>query len=160
MKHISMQYVFLVATAVRCYMHAFALLLGSVVSHSWASGRVTKAQKIVTYFNASHKPLALFREALAEQPGSSKAGLVTSNTTRLTSTQLCASSVLKNQGTFASMLAKPGGKEAVRNAGVLELVQDLHFFGDLRLLDAVLQPISWVIMEVQRQTTTLADVAR
>jgi hypothetical protein len=42
---------------------------------------------------------------------------------------------------------------------VLQLLQDLHFFGDLGLLDAVLEPISWVIMAVQRKTATMADVA-
>jgi hypothetical protein len=140
-------------------MHAFALLLGSVMAHDWSKDLITNAQKIVTYFNASHKPLALFREALAQQPGQ-KVGLQSSNSTRLTSAQLCESSVLRNQGTFSTMLAKPGGKEAVNNGAVLQLLENLHFFGDLRALDAVLQPICWVIMAVQRKDTTLADITR
>jgi hypothetical protein len=147
------------AAACRCYMHAFALLLGSVMAHDWAKHLLSKAQRIVSYFNASHKPLALFREALQQQPGQ-KVGLQSSNSTRLTSVHLCESSVLRNQGTFSSMLAKPAGREAVSNGDVLRLLEDLHFFGDLRMLDAVLQPIAWVIMAVQRRDTTLADVTR
>jgi hypothetical protein len=143
----------------RCYMHAFALLLGSIMSHSWATDLLSKAQKVVTYFRASHKPMALFREAQAKLPGNHKA-LASSNTTRLTSAQLAESSVLHNHGTFTSILNEPGGKDAITNAGVLQLLQDLHFFGDLGLLDAVLEPISWVIMAVQRKTATMADVAR
>lgn len=38
----------------RCYMHLFALIMNSVVSHPYARGLVAKAQKIVTYFRASH----------------------------------------------------------------------------------------------------------
>lgn len=143
----------------RCYMHAFALLLGSIMSHTWATDLLSKAQKVVTYFRASHKPMALFREAQAKLPGQDQA-LASSNTTRLTSAQLAESSVLHNHATFTSMLSEPGGKEAITNAVVLQLLQDLHFFGDLGLLDAVLEPISWVIMAVQRKTTTIADVAR
>lgn len=140
-------------------MHAFALLLGSIMGHDWARQLLVKAQKIVTYFNASHKPLALFREALKQQPGQ-QVGLQSSNGTRLTSVQLCEASVLRNQSTFSTMLGKPGGREAVTNAGVLELLENLHFFGDLRILDGVLQPIAWVIMAVQRRDTTLADITR
>jgi hypothetical protein len=140
-------------------MHAFALLLGSIMSHSWAAELLSKAQKVVTYFQASHKPLSLFRDAQAKLPGKHKA-LASSNTTRLTSAQLAESSVLHNHATFNHVLTEPGGKEAITNAVVLQLLQDLHFFGDLGLLDAVLEPICWVIMAVQRKTTNMADVAR
>jgi hypothetical protein len=140
-------------------MHAFGLLLGSVMGHPWSSDLLVKAQKIVTYFNASHKPLALFREAAKQQPGK-QVGLQSSNSTRLTSVQLCESSVLVNQGTFTNLLATPEGRAAINSRPVLALLEDLHFFGDLHLLDAVIQPISWVIMAVQRRDTTLADITR
>lgn len=140
-------------------MHAFALLLGSLLSHSWAADLVSKAQKIVTYINASHRPLALFREAQA-QLGGKQESLASSNTTRLTSVQLCESSVLHNQPTFTKLLSMPDGMAAITNKAVQQLLKDLHFFGDLGCLDAVVEPVAWVIMAVQRKTTTLADVAR
>lgn len=146
-------------TAARCYMHAFALLLGSLLSHSWAVDLVSKAQKIVTYINASHRPLALFREAQA-QLGGKQLSLASSGNTRLTSVQLCESSVLHNQPTFTKLLSMPDSIDAITNRAVKQLLQDLHFFGDLGCLDAVLEPVAWVIMAVQRRTTTLADVAR
>lgn len=58
------------------------------------------------------------------------------------------------------MLAKPGGREAVKNDTVLQLMQDLQFFANLRALDDVLRPVCSVIMAVQRQDTTLADITR
>lgn len=36
-------------------MHAFSLLIGSVLGHSWAQTMVSKAQRLVTYFRASHQ---------------------------------------------------------------------------------------------------------
>jgi hypothetical protein len=140
-------------------MHAFALLLGSFMAHNWPKALLVSAQRIVTYFNAAHKPLACFREALGQQPGQ-QVGLQSSNGTRLTSVQLCGSSVLQNHGTFNTMLATPGGKEAVANSTVLQLLEDQHFFADLSILDEVLRPVCWVIMAVQRTDTTLADITR
>lgn len=137
-------------------MHAFALLLGSVTAHTWASTLVTNAQKVVTYFQASHQPLALFRAAQQQLPGSVRPPeLASSNATRLTSVQLCVQSVLKNQAAFNSM-----DKAVINNNTVLGLVQDLQFFADLGKLNALLRPICFVIMAVQRQTITLADVTR
>jgi hypothetical protein len=34
-------------------MHGFSLVLGSVLAHEWARELVSKAQQLVTYFNAS-----------------------------------------------------------------------------------------------------------
>jgi len=47
----------------RCYMHAFGLVLGSVMAHPFARQRIAQAQRVVSYFHASHLPLALLREA-------------------------------------------------------------------------------------------------
>lgn len=44
-------------------MHAFSLLIGSVLGHSWAQTMVSKAQRLVTYFRASHQPLAALQQA-------------------------------------------------------------------------------------------------
>jgi hypothetical protein len=47
-------------------MHAFALLLGSILALPWAKELVTNAQRVVTFFRASHQPLALLRPAADE----------------------------------------------------------------------------------------------
>ena len=47
----------------RCMMHGFNLVLGSVLSFPWAQRLVVSAQRVVTYFKASHMPLALLRDA-------------------------------------------------------------------------------------------------
>lgn len=48
----------------RCCMHAFGLLLGSILCHFWAAALVKQAQVVVTYFGASHRPWAmLLKEA-------------------------------------------------------------------------------------------------
>jgi hypothetical protein len=140
-------------------MHAFALLLGNMMTHDWAKDLLVKAQKIVVYINSSHKPRALFLEALKQRQGQ-QVGLQTSNGTRLTSSQLCESSVLKNESTFQTMLEIPGALEAFTSAAVVALLQDRQFFMDLEKLDAVLSPIAWVIMAVQRKDTSLADITR
>lgn len=33
----------------RCFMHAFSLLIGSILGHVWAVNVIKKAQRIVTY---------------------------------------------------------------------------------------------------------------
>jgi len=43
---------------------------------------------------------------------------------------------------------------------VKAILQDVQFFAELFQLNKVLEPISEVIMAVQSQQTTLADVAR
>lgn len=74
-------------------MHGFALLVGSILSHAWASGLVARCQRIVTFFRHSNRMRELLSvKAKALQINS---GLVSSNTTRFTSVQLMLQSVAK-----------------------------------------------------------------
>ncbi|KAL0022627.1 hypothetical protein WJX77_011464 [Trebouxia sp. C0004] len=43
---------------VRCMMHAFSTTMASVMGHPFAQKLVTRAQSLVTFFRASHQPLA------------------------------------------------------------------------------------------------------
>jgi len=57
--------------------------MASVMGHPYASGMTTQAQKLVTFFRASHQPLALLKK-LAHSMGI-KHMLITFNKTRFTS---------------------------------------------------------------------------
>uniref|UniRef100_A0A383VUA2 DUF659 domain-containing protein n=1 Tax=Tetradesmus obliquus TaxID=3088 RepID=A0A383VUA2_TETOB len=144
----------------RCCTHAFVSLLASAMSHSWAASSLSKAQQLAAHFQASEQLLALLQQAQARLPGTTQPALASANTADLTSAAHVASSVLRNRAAFASLLSEPGGREAVGDAGVLQLLQDEQFFADLVLLDALLQPISWALAEVQHKGATLADAAR
>lgn len=144
----------------RCCTHAFVSLLASAMSHSWAASSLSKAQQLAAHFQASEQLLALLQQAQARLPGTTQPALASANTAELTSAAHVASSVLRNRAAFASLLSEPGGREAVGDAGVLQLLQDEQFFADLVLLDALLQPISWALAEVQHKGATLADAAR
>ena len=71
----------------RCSMHAFALLLVSILSHEWAADVVSNAQRIVTYFRSSAVPLQQLRDCI-KQSGIKGGGLVSSNKTRFTPVHL------------------------------------------------------------------------
>lgn len=142
-------------------MHAFALVMGSILAHEWARTVITAAQRIVTYFRASHKPLGTLLQEARRQ--GIKTTLKTSNQTRLTSTHLCLQSVLKLQPAFATYLTKaeqdpdllPASQAAVR-----ETLEDFQFWAKVKVMDTLLAPFSRVVMAVQRDSATLADITR
>lgn len=47
---------------IQCFMHGFSLLIGSLLTHPWASDLVNKSQRLVTFIRASHRPLDLLRD--------------------------------------------------------------------------------------------------
>ena len=63
------------------------------MGHPYAGAIVSKAQLLVTFFRASHKPLALLKE-YAKARGINRM-LVTSNKTRFTSVHAMLESVLR-----------------------------------------------------------------
>ena len=74
-------------------MQGFAGVVGSILSHAWASGLVALCQRVVTGFRDSH-PARERLSAKAEALGINS-GLVPSNMTRLTSVPLMLQSVAK-----------------------------------------------------------------
>jgi hypothetical protein len=148
----------------RCMMHGFGLVLGSVVSHAWAKEVLVSAQGLVTFFRSSHKPLGLFRETLNSLPvpeGSKKKkrGLVTSNQTRMTSQQMCLQSIVDNEVTFRTLLQNHPDVLSSKPA-LLTLLQDRNWWTRIDALNALLEPFSKVIMAVQAERSSMADVAR
>jgi len=146
---------------IRCWMHAFALVLGSLLSHDWAKSVVKKAQAIVTYIRSSHRPLNALREATAAA-GIKGGGLHTSNTTRLTSVLLMTRSVQRLELPLRSLLARHAEDPAglITKAEVRALLGDPLFWQDVSVLNEVAEPCERVVMAVQRSRSQLADVAR
>lgn len=137
-------------------MHGFGLVLKSVLAYPWAKDLVMRAQQLVTYFRASHAPLAALRAA-AKELGITK-GLQSSNTTRMTSSYSCTSSVQAHHPAFTRMSSS--GDVQITNRDVTDTLEDAAFWASLSTLNKVLSPICRAIMVVQGDQTTLADVSR
>jgi hypothetical protein len=131
-------------------------VLKSFLTHPWAKGLLIRAQQVVTYFRASHAPLAALRAA-AEALGITH-GLQSSNTTRMTSGYSCTSSVQRNAPAFTRM--QSSSDVEITNSDVEQTLGDAAFWADLAKLNKMLAPICRVIMVVQGDSTTLADVSR
>lgn len=81
--------------------HGFSLVAKSLTAHPWAASVIARAQRVVTYFRASHRTPALFNQKRLEQDIT--IGLVTSTTTRFNSVIACLQSVYKNKITFLAI---------------------------------------------------------
>lgn len=137
-------------------MHAFALLLGTILAHPWAASVVARAQKIVTYFKASHKPQALLRKAAKE--ADVKIGLRTSNKTRFTSVEMMLTSVKANERALKTVLRS--NASAIASEPVKAIIRSDIFWPELDDLLSIIEPVSQVIMAIQSTKSTLADVMR
>lgn len=139
-----------------CAMHGFNLLLTSVLAHPWAQQTVIDAQCIVTYFRAATRPLALLRDHA--RANGINTGLHTSNATRFTSKFECTKSVAKLEPAFQLLLRN--NRDAIKSDEVVALLDDRSFWSRLDMLNQLLEPVVCVLMGVQADNTTLADVAR
>lgn len=137
-------------------MHGFNLVLGSILAHPWAQQLLVQAQRVVTYFRASHLPLQLLRTAATNFNISR--GLHSSNTTRFTSKHECTSSVATLQPAFQFVLNNEA--DAIKNKDVVDILGDPCFWADLPKLNKLQEPLTKVITLVQSNRTTLADVCR
>lgn len=135
-------------------MHGFHLVIGSFLSHKWATKIVSMAQKIVTYFRSSHLPLSKLRACAAAMK--IHASLKTSNVTRFTSVADMMYSVLSLRGPLQNVSTD---KELVKGA-VSKIIADDLFWVNLRTLSMLLEPFSQVMVAIQKKTALLADVFR
>jgi hypothetical protein len=141
----------------RCAMHGFNLVLGSIMAFPWAKDLVVRSQQVVTYFRASHQAMAVLRAAAAKV--NVRRELHSSNTTRMTSSNECTSSVQANSPAFTVVLQSDDAA-AIKSAAVLAILKSREFWESLEQLNKLLEPLSVVIMAVQGHNTTLADVCR
>ncbi|GFR45354.1 hypothetical protein Agub_g6725 [Astrephomene gubernaculifera] len=150
---------------VRCFMHAFNLVMASVSSHPVAKAIITKAQRVVTYFRASHMAGGLLRGVVdlkikAGEMERARA-LATSNKTRFTSVLMCLESVLYNELALRAVVAiHHATLFAKDNTDVAGIITDDEFWSGLRELVSVQEPFGKVIMAVQKDSATLGCVTR
>jgi hypothetical protein len=139
-------------------MHGFGLLMGSILGHPWAKAILMKAQKLVSYFRSSTRPMAHLREIAAAL--GIRTGFSSSNKTRFTSVHMCVVSVLALKDPLRSMVRQAG--RTMLPGWAIALIEDTtrEFWEQIELLCSVLAPYSQVIMAVQANSTTLADITR
>ncbi len=136
-------------------MHCFSTCMGSVMGHAFAKQLVSRAQSVVTFFRASHKPLALLKQfALAM---GIKRMLVTSNKTRFTSVHAMLESLLRLKEALLRVVREHKG---ILSAAVLSTLTDPMFFIALEQVCQLLVPFTLVIQAIQSDNATLADVMR
>ncbi|DBA77178.1 TPA: hypothetical protein ACH3X1_009752 [Trebouxia sp. C0004] len=129
--------------------------MASVMGHKYATGLITRAQKLVTFFRASRQPLALLKK-LAGNMGI-KRMLITSNKTRFTSVHASLESVVRLQSALQEIARQ---QASLLSKEALNIINDDMFFVRLKQICRLLEPFSLVIAAVQAARTTLADVMR
>jgi hypothetical protein len=133
----------LIATlSYRCYMHGFHLVIGSILAFPWAKAIVGNAQRVVTYFKASHMGVHKLYEESRRQ--GIKTGLVTSNTTRFTSVADMNQSLLLLKLCLQSI----SNSALVKVQRVLKIIQSDRFWTNLKTISAMLQPFTLVVMAI------------
>jgi len=136
-------------------MHAFSTTMASVMGHPHAQDLIKRAQVLVTFFRASHQPLA-FLKKLAHSMNIQRM-LITSNKTRFTSVHACLESVSRLQSALQEMARQHAH---LLSRPVLQIINDDMFFIRLKQICSLLEPFTLVIAAVQAARTTLADVMR
>jgi hypothetical protein len=149
-----------------CMMHGFALILKSVLAHPEAAKLVADAQRIVTFFEASHQPQAFLLKCAKEVNITTK--LQSSCQTRITSVHYSFESLLTLESAFKKLLEYKDKKDPsfpptlleAKKRWLLERLASRTFWSQLECLCKLLQPLTQVIIAVQSATATLCDLTR
>ena len=146
--------------SLQCMMHGLALVLKEIMAHDYIKKTVPRATRLVTFFRASSLTLGKIL-SIARASGVNTTFL-RSGTTRITSVHNSIQSVRKLEAAVKEALrldpqmyanAKGGGE-------IKDIINDTFFSVDLQEVDMLLEPLTKVIMAVQAQDTTIADVTR
>ena len=140
----------------RCMMHAFNTTMLSVMGHPFAKKLVSQAQAVVTYFRASHQPLASLKKIAAAM--NIKRMLISSNKTRFTSVHASLEFVLRLQNALQQLTEQY--PKLITSTAVAATISSGMFFMRLKQICKLLEPFSLVMTAVQAARTTLADVMR
>jgi hypothetical protein len=118
-------------------MHAFGLVLNSVVAYPWPRGLIARAQKVVYFFQRSHRPGDELQKArdLLQVPRR----LQSANKTRMTSTVLMVISVMENEMALKHVVQQHA---AIISAEVAAIIKDRAFWEVCHLSQPVLCPLN------------------
>ena len=170
----------------RCHMHAFSLLIGSLLGHEYARKVIGRATRLITHIRASHAPLAEVRRIAGAL--SIAASLKSPNKTRFTSVQVALQSVVDLSAPLKVSLcclllwarrmlhaghdsqavllahiqavARNGFLSGARAQDVKATIEDETFWTKADFLCKLLKPFSEAVMAMQSRKSTLADVTR
>jgi hypothetical protein len=146
-------------------MHAFALVMGSMMAHPWVKGVLTNVQRIVTFFKASPRMMALLVQNAVNFQTTVRR-FATANKTRFTSVEVSLSSVLALKDPLKSLVRLDKAKERDGEKRLLpdwmhRMVSDERGLWEVaEVAHQLLVPYSKVIMAVQSDATTLSDMPR
>ena len=129
--------------------------MGSLLGHPWVKKLLKRAQELVTFINASHRPHALLKQ-LAAALGIKRL-LVTSNKTHFTFVHASIESIVRLQPALEQIVREHPGMMSEKIEGY---IRDDMFFINLKQVCKLLEPFTLVIMAVQSDDCTLADIQR
>ena len=137
-------------------MHAYSLAMGSLLGHPWAADILKRAQRLVTYFQASTRAYSKLLESakILGLPGPHR--LQSYNKTRFTSVQMMLQSVISLETAFRYMLNTFEG--VIRADDIKPIIRDRLFWASAEVLNRICQPFCKVMMAIQAKTATLADI--
>jgi hypothetical protein len=137
-------------------MHAFSLTVGSLLGHPWAKELVKRAQRLVSYMQASTR--AYYKLLEGAKSLGIKGRLRSSNKTRFTSIQMMLESVVGLEAAFGFLLNNH--KSVIQAADIAPIIRDRVFCASAEVLNKIFVPFSKVMMAIQAKTATLADITR
>ena len=129
--------------------------MGSILGHPWVKRLLKRGQKLITFINASHRPHALLKQTAAAL--GIKRLLVTSNKTRFTSVHASIESIVRLQPAREKIVRQNPG---MMSAEVEGIITDDMMFLHMKQICKLLEPSTLVIMAVQSDECTLADIQR
>ena len=136
-------------------MHAFITCMLSVMGHPLAQQIISQAQRLVTFFRASHQPLFLLNKLAASM--GVKRTLITSNKTRFSSVHASLESVSRLQSALQELVRQ---HPRLCTAAVMATIGSDMFFVRLKQICKLLEPFTLVMAAVQAARATIADAMR
>ncbi|CAG8829029.1 188_t:CDS:2, partial [Racocetra persica] len=122
--------------------------------HIFSSRLIKDCNEVIKYFKKSHQPNAYLQQAINEL-NISGGGLKKFIDTRWVSAYECTLSVSRLERAFIKIINE--NPDLITNRSVKQILKKAFFFVDLKILVKILAPIRAIIMNLEAQSTTLAD---
>ena len=132
--------------------------MGSVLGHPWAADILKRAQRLVTYFQASTRAYCKLLESAKTLGLKGPCRLQSSNKTRFTSVQMMLQSVIYLESAFGYLLNTSEG--VIRADDIKPIIRDRLFWASAEVLNQICLPFCKVMMAIQARTAALADITR
>ncbi|KAF6759090.1 ribonuclease H-like domain-containing protein [Ephemerocybe angulata] len=143
-----------------CFLHLMNTCIGEICTYPEMKTVVTKAVRVVTFFNSSHYWGGQLKEEAAKR-GITR-GLKGKTDTRFYSLSLMALSILANKAPLTIICVRDDARRKINglspvNPDVLAIVHDQDFWRRLDQLARVIKPLVDAIGNVEARDANLAD---